>query len=126
MKFKEVLTEAEGSTRTYYGFISGGRAGNRYNHGEIEIPLDITELEQQIEDGDIIDLTPNDGNLQKVVDAAANNELFVDWDVFGEGIIGIGPDPTELELAIRRHMSGDEDNRSDGRTMNYSPSSWSQ
>ena len=102
------LDEAANTKKVYFGQIPGGRAGNKYKSGQIEIPLDQEAYEDAIEDQKIPDMLPNDGDIHGMLQTIAKGKMFVDWDSYGEGVFGMGPDPKELELAVRRELQGGE------------------
>ena len=108
MKLIQILNEADETKKVYYGLIRGGRAGNKYQHGSIEIPLEQSEYEDAIEDQEIPDMIPNDGNIHEMLMTIAKGKMFVDQDSYGEGVFGMGPDPKELEIAVRRKLQGEK------------------
>lgn len=94
---------------THCGCIPGGRAGTKYrDFGTVAITDDVDETYRILEDENAIEqnMLPNDPakDIPDIIFAVKNGEYWIGLDVFGEGIIGFGPDIKELENRVRKYF----------------------
>lgn len=107
--------EATSSVEVLFGMVPGGRGGNRYSQQTLSLPESFTEEAwADAEEDSSFSFMPNqpEQDIPAIQEALSKGEIWVGWDVFGEGVVGFAPagtDPKALKLRVLEILNGDED-----------------